>query len=215
MSKLWVFKMLYLASESPRRRHLLSWLGLSFETLDHGVEEEEYRSDDGKEMVKDLSLAKAYGGAKKIKRGLVIGSDLTVELEGKTYDKPKDLKQAKEILLTLRGKTHMIYCGVAVVEVETGKAVMSVDEVRVEMKDYDKKIVDEYVERFEVLDKGAGYSIQFKLPEYGSLVKNFEGNMTAVIGLPMEYLVNLLKEFKVTNLGNWQKQCKLEMGYEC
>ena len=97
---------------------MLNWLGLSFEAVDHGVDEREYRSDDGREMVKSLSLAKAYGGAERVKKGLVIGSDLTVELEGKTYDKPKDLKDAKRMLLELSGKTHTIYCGVAVVDAE-------------------------------------------------------------------------------------------------
>lgn len=214
MSKLWVLEMLYLASESPRRRHMLAWLGLSFEVVDHGVDESEYRQKDGEEMVKNLSLAKAYGGAKNLKKGLVIGSDLTVQLEGEIYDKPKDLKDAKRMLLKLASKTHTIYTGVAVVDVETEKAVVSVDAVKVTMKDYDEKVVDKYIERFEVLDKGAGYSIQFELPEFGSLVAGIDGAMTTIIGLPMEYLVNLLKEFEVEPKKDWRKQCMEEMGYD-
>lgn len=206
--------MLYLASQSPRRKHLLGWLGLEFEVVDHGVNESEYRSDDGFEMVKNLCLAKAYGGAERTKKGLVIGSDLTVELKGKTYDKPKDLKDARRILKVLSGKTHIIYCGLAVMEAETGKAVVSVDEVKVRMKTYNETVIDEYVRKFQVLDKGGAYSIQFELEEFGSLVGKIEGNMTAVIGLPMEYLENLLKEFEVTNLEDWRKRCQEEMGYD-
>ena len=218
---------------------MLGWLGLPFEVVDHGIDESEYRDSNGKEMVKSLSLAKAYGGLGGIRplnknkqveskrysfltdinrnsqeKALVIGSDLTVELNGKTYDKPKDLNDAKRILKVLSGKTHVIYCGVAVVDAKTEKAVVSVDSVEVKMKDYDEKIVDEYIKKFEVLDKGASYSIQFELPEYGSLVEKIDGNMTAIIGLPMEYLVNLLKEFEVTNLEDWRKICKEEMGYD-
>lgn len=199
--------MLYLASQSPRRRHLLGWLGLPFEVVDHGVDESEYRSDDGFEMVKNLSLAKAYGGAQKIKQGLVIGSDLTVALEGKIYDKPKNLKQAREFLKELSGKTHVIYCGVAVVETETSEAVMSVDEVKVKMKAYDDEIIDKYVRKFEVLDKGGGYSINFELEEFGSLVERIDGDKTTVLGLPMEHLENLLKEFKVGNFKDWRERC--------
>jgi len=207
--------MLYLASGSPRRRHMLSWFGLPFKVMDHGIDESEYRGSDGKEMVKNLSMAKAVGGLKKTKKGLVIGSDLTVELAGKIYDKPKDLKEAKNMLLKLSGKTHAVYAGVAVVKAESGEGVMSVDEVKVKMKKFDAKIVSEYIDRFEVLDKGGGYSIQFELPEYGSLVEKLDGAMTTILGLPMHYLENLLKEFKVTNLKDWRKQCKLETGYEC
>ena len=220
---------IYLASGSPRRRHMLAWLGLPFEVVDHGIDESEYRENDGEEMVKNLSMAKALGGlggirtlnlaknhqSKKNENNLVIGSDLTVELEGKIYDKPKDLKEAKKMLKQLSGKTHVVYAGVAVVKAESGEGVMSVDEVKVKMKNYDEKIVSEYIERFEVLDKGAGYSIQFELPEYGCLVEKLDGAMTTILGLPMHYLENLLKEFKVTNLKDWRKQCKLETGYEC
>lgn len=205
---------LYLASESPRRRHMLSWLDLHFETVDHGVDESEYREKDGKEMVKNLSLVKAYGGAEKVKDGLVIGSDLTVELNRKIYDKPKDIKEGKKMLMELAGRTHMVYAGVAVVEVKTGEAVMSVDEVRVKMKKYDEKIVDEYIKRFEVLDKGGGYSIQFELPDYGSIVEKIDGSITTILGMPMEYLANLLKEFKVSVKKDWRKVCKIETGYD-
>lgn len=205
---------IYLASESPRRRHMLSWLGWPFEVVDHGVDESTYRMEDGKEMVKQLSLAKACGGADQVKDGLVIGSDLTVVLGKEIIGKPKDLVEAKEILTKLSGKTHMIYCGVAVVDVKTEKIVVSVDEVKVTMKAYGEKIINEYIKKFEVLDKGGSYSIAFKLPKYGSLVKEIDGAMTAIIGLPMDYLVNLLKEFGVKPRKDWRKICKLETGYE-
>jgi len=205
---------LYLASGSRRRKHLLSWMGLDFESIEHGVDEDEYRNEDGKAMVGELALAKAYGGMEQVKEGLIIGSDLTVVLEGKQYGKPKDLKEAKKFLKALSGKTHVIYCGVAVVDKKSQKAVMSIAESRVKMKKYDSKVIEKYIKEFEVLDKGGGYAIQFLLSGYGSLVKSFNGGMTTIVGLPMLYLETLLGEFGVKPKKNWRKACKQETGYE-
>ena len=109
----------------------------------------------------------------------------------------------------------MIYCGVAVVRVETGKIVMSVAETKVKMKSYSDKVINKYVNNYEVLDKGGSYAIQGKIEGYGSLVERFEGGITTVIGLPLDYLENLLKEFKIKPKKDWRKKCKLETGYEC
>ena len=126
--------------------------------------------------------------------------------------KPKDLAQAREYLQKLSGKTHSVYCGVCVASKE--KALMSVARSDVVMKDYDNKIIDAYIKQFHVLDKGGAYAIQFELPDYGSLVKSFVGGITTIIGLPLDHLANLLKEFGVKIKPDWIKQCTLETGYE-
>lgn len=214
MQELWVFKMLYLASESPRRIELLKWTGLEFEVIGHKVDESKVKAETGEDLVAELSMLKASYPAKDVK-GLVIGSDLTVEIEGKQFGKPKNKKQAKEMLAVLSGKTHSIFTGVAVVDTETKEGRMSVAKTRVKMKKYDENTIDKYVNIIPVTDRGGGYGIQDELEGFGSLVESFEGGITTIIGLPMHYLENLLKEFKVTNLKDWRKQCKLETGYEC
>jgi len=82
------------------------------------------------------------------------------------------------------------------------------------MKKYDDKIIEAYIKKFHVLDKGGAYAIQFELSGYGSLVKSFEGGITTIIGLPLDHLENLLKEFEVPVNPDWPEHCKIETGYE-
>ncbi|MDZ7586726.1 MAG: nucleoside triphosphate pyrophosphatase [Patescibacteria group bacterium] len=194
-----------LASESPRRKHLLSMMGLEFKVVSHKVNESDFKLEDPKELVGQLAMAKALSVAGE----LVIGSDLTVCLKNKIMGKPKDKEQAREFLKLLSGKIHTVYCGVAVTDQQ--KTLMSVAESEVEMKNYDEKIIDEYIRQFEVLDKGGGYAIQFELPGYGSLVKSFKGGITTIIGLPLDYLENLLKEFGVKSKADWRRKCNASL----
>jgi len=199
-----------LASDSPRRKQLLGLLGVEYKAVSHKVNETGYLDLEAKEMVGQLAMAKALSIWKKGR--VVIGSDLTVALKKEILGKPKDLNEAKKFLKTLSGKTHSVFCGVAVTDGK--KTLMSVAESRVTMKPYNKKVIDEYVKKFEVLDKGGAYAIQFELPGYGSLVEKFEGGITTIIGLPLEYLANLLAEFGVKVNPNWREKCKIETGYE-
>lgn len=205
---------IYLASGSPRRKELLSWLGLPFKTVGHGFDEGSVRMDSLKELAGELALRKACAAAEEVKSGLVIGADLIVDLEGRQLGKPKDLKEAKKMLRDLRDKTHRIYTGLAVIKTEPDESVMSVAEAKVKMKNYSDEIIERYIKEFEVLDKGGSYSIKYQLPGYGSLIKKHEGALTTILGLPLHYLETLLLEFEVKPKKDWQKKCKVETGYE-
>ncbi len=205
---------LILASGSPRRKRLLGWLGLDFKVVDHGYDEGLVKVDDPGDLVGELALRKAYAVKKEIGKGLIIGSDLVVSLGKEVMGKPKDKQTAKEMLRKLRDRLHEIYCGVAVVEAEADKAVMSVAVTKVKMKNYSEEIIDKYVNNYEVLDKGGAYAIQDEIKGFGSLVERFEGGITTIIGLPLDYLEILLKEFGVKPKKDWRKICKRETGYE-
>lgn len=197
-----------LASDSPRRKHLLSWFGLPFQAISHGVDETQITTENPEEFVGQLAIDKATS----VRGDIVIGSDLIVAIKNKIMGKPKDLAEAKNFLSLLSGKTHIVYCGISIASKE--KVVMSVAESRVKMKPYNQEIIDRYVKKFEVLDKGGAYAIQFELPDYGSLVESFKGGITTIIGLPLHYLENLLGEFGVKPKNDWRKRCKMETGYE-
>lgn len=214
-----------LASDSPRRKHLLSMMGLEFKAVSHGIDETGVTAGDPKDLVGQLAIDKATsvpGDPPAGEASLVIGSDLVVSLKNKIMGKPKNLIEAKKFLKILSGKTHVVYCGVAVTlrlaPLAQGKnrdtVFMSVAKSEVRMKKYDEEIIEEYIRQFEVLDKGGAYAIQFELPGYGSLVKSFKGGITTIIGLPLDYLENLLKEFGVKVKVDWRRQCKIETGYE-
>jgi len=197
-----------LASDSPRRKHLLSLMGLRFQVVSHKSNEEDIRGNNAEELVGRRAMAKATSVAGEI----VIGSDLVVSLKDKIMGKPKNLTEAKKFLKSLSGKTHAVYCGIAVSDQD--KTLMSVAKSEVKMKNYSEEIIDKYINKFEVLDKGGAYAIQFELPDYGSLVASFKGGITTIIGLPLDYLENLLKEFGVKSKTDWRKACKIETGYE-
>jgi septum formation protein len=190
-------------------------MGLEFKAVSHKADEVSVVIDNPKDLVGQLAIDKATsvpGDPPAGEASLVIGSDLVVALKEKIMGKPKDKKQAKDFLKTLSRKTHMVYCGVAVTDQK--KILMSVAKSEVRMKKYDEKIIEQYIKRFEVLDKGGAYAIQFELPGYGSLVESFKGGITTIIGLPLDYLENLLKEFGVKPKTDWRKACKIETGYE-
>ena len=214
LQKMRVFKVqlmkILLASDSPRRKHLLSWMGLDCQTVSHRVDETSRQGLTVKDLVGQLAVEKAVSVWQPGR--LVIGSDLTVSIGKTVMGKPRDLNQAKAYLKALSGRTHTVYCGVAIAGEE--KTLMSVAESQVKMKRYNQEIIDRYVKKFEVLDKGGGYAIQFELPGYGSLVESFKGGITTIIGLPLHYLENLLKEFGVKPRSAWRKRCKIETGYE-
>ena len=197
-----------LASDSPRRKQLLGWLVPEFKAISHRVDEEAVRADNPEDLVGQLALDKAAS----VKGDLVIGSDLVVATKDMIVSKPKDLDQAREYLQKLSGRNHSVYCGVAVASKD--KVLMSVAKSDVVMKPYDDKIIEEYIKKFHVLDKGGAYAIQFELPGYGSLVKSFKGGITTIIGLPLNHLANLLIEFGIKVNPDWPRRCKIETGYE-
>ncbi|PIP87818.1 septum formation protein Maf [Candidatus Beckwithbacteria bacterium CG22_combo_CG10-13_8_21_14_all_01_47_9] len=197
-----------LASDSPRRKQLLGLMVPEFKAVSHRVNEEDYQADTAEDLVGQLAIDKAVS----VEGVIVIGSDLVVATKEMIVSKPKDLDQAREYLQKLSGKQHSVYCGVCVASKE--KVLMSVARSDVIMKKYDDKIIEAYIKKFHVLDKGGAYAIQFELSGYGSLVKSFEGGITTIIGLPLDHLENLLKEFEVPVNPDWPEHCKIETGYE-
>jgi septum formation protein len=200
-----------LASDSPRRKHLLKFLVEDFQAVSHKVYEANFKIKDPEELVGQLAIAKAQSIDPPV-GGWVIGSDLTVVLKDKIMGKPRDKEEAGQFLKLLSGKIHTVYCAIAVASKD--KVLMSVARAQVLMKKYDNKIIEKYINKFHVLDKGGAYAIQFKLPDFGSLVKSFEGGITTIIGLPLHHLENLLKEFGVAVNPDWPQRCKIETGYE-
>jgi len=200
-----------LASDSPRRKQLLGLLVPEFKAVSHKVNEDDYQEATAEDLVGQLAVAKATS-IPVTKGDIVIGSDLVVAKRDRFMSKPKDLTQAREYLKLLSGKTHTVFCGVAVASKD--KVLMSVASTWVGMKKYDDKIIEAYIKKFHVLDKGGAYAIQFELPGYGSLVEHFGGGITTIIGLPLDHLANLLKEFGVPVNSDWPVRCKIETEYE-
>jgi septum formation protein len=124
-----VTRLLILASSSPRRQELIRSLGLPYEVIVSDVDETVQAGRTPSEIVEELSLRKANAVRERMqaigKSGIIIGSDTIVVFQGQVLGKPADEQDSFRMLSTLQGNTHQVYSGVACLDSETGRAVVS------------------------------------------------------------------------------------------
>jgi septum formation protein len=184
---------LILASASPRRRELLASLGLSFDVVPSDVDET-LEAVPLAEAVARLALRKARVVAGLRPTAVVLAADTLVVIDGRDLGKPAGPADARAMLRTLRGRTHEVMTGVAVVDATTGRHATDTVISRVTMTAYDDAAIDAYVAGGEPLDKAGAYAIQ---GAGGALVAGLEGSRSNVVGLPLAATAALLRRFGV------------------
>lgn len=182
-----------LASASPRRRRLLTEIGMEFEVDPSSVDESNIPYSSMREFAMKAAYAKAGEVAERHSDALVTGADTIVCLDEHLLGKPHEPAEARRMLSKLKGKSHSVITGVAVIETATGNASLDAEETRVFFKDYSEKVMEDYIRTGEPLDKAGAYGIQ---GHGGVLVKKIEGDYFNVVGLPLELLLNLMANFK-------------------
>lgn len=179
-----------LASASPRRSQILERAGISVRVVPSGVEE---TAMDGEPeaQVETLARKKAQAVASTVATGLVLGAD-TVVVDGETVlGKPINHQDALQMLRRLRGGSHRVLTGVAVVDAVSGRTLTASRESRVAMRPYSDGELAAYVASGEVWDKAGSYAIQD--PAFAP-VATVEGCYLNVVGLPLCLAVSLMKE---------------------
>lgn len=183
---------LVLASASPRRRELLSRICADFRVEPSDIDELLDTAEPG--AIAALALAKARAVAARGVRGLVLGADTVVVLDGIPLGKPSSGDEAREMLRRLRGREHVVITGVALLDTLTGREASTAVLTRVVMAAYDEAAIDAYVATGEPLDKAGAYAVQ----GLGArLVAKVDGCYTNVVGLPVTTTRNLLTAFGV------------------
>jgi septum formation protein len=187
--------LLILASGSPRRKKLLSMLGLSFKVIPSEIEE---IIDPGKrpsKIVKDLAYQKGISVANNHPDSLVIAADTIVVLNNKVLGQPDDKSEAIRMLQSLSGRTHEVYTGVALIK--TGKYAEVIREIRfyertkVSFASLLESEILEYVKSGSPMDKAGAYGIQ---DERGALyISGIEGDYYNVVGLPIHKFYQKMK----------------------
>ncbi len=180
--------MIILASKSPRRKELLSFITTDFIVKSAEVDET---------LPKNITPSKAVEYLSKIKAeplknddDTVIGADTVVAIDGKILGKPKDRDDAFSTLKMLSGKEHSVFTGVTVIKGEKSET-FSV-ETKVKMFDLSDDDINNYIATGEPFDKAGSYGIQGK----GSLlVEKIDGDYFNVVGLPISKLSRVLKQF--------------------
>lgn len=188
-------KRIILASGSPRKKEILSKLCLPFEIIPSSYEEDMTIMQDQFELAKFLSLGKAKDVAKNIDgEAIVIGADTFVTFDGKFLGKPKSEEEAKMMLEQLSGKTHEIITGVAIIDTSTGTKINEALISKTTLRPITPDEIDGYIKTKEPLDKAGAYGIQ----ERGAaFVSRIDGDFYTVMGLPLFFVAQKLKELGV------------------
>jgi septum formation protein len=179
-----------LASGSPRRLELVTTLGIPFSVVTSGVDEEVKGDLEPMAMVIQLAERKARAVATTIERGIVIGADTTVAIDGEILNKPIDDADARRMLRRLRGRTHAVWTGLATIDLGNGASERTAVRSVVHMRDYADEEIDAYVATGESLDKAGAYAIQGGA---GLFVRRIEGCYANVVGLPLCELAAMLR----------------------
>ena len=180
---------LILASHSPRRQDLLKQVGLNFEVVPSGVVENFVQTESPRQHVTRLAEAKAREVASKHSNCWVVSADTIVYIDGSILGKPKDWKEAAEMLRRLSGREHLVLTGFSVLHFERGKGEQDAAETVVRMKPLTSAEIEWYVKTGEPFDKAGGYAIQ-GIGSY--MIQSIQGSYTNVVGLPLCELIQML-----------------------
>lgn len=196
-------KRVILGSASPRRRELLSQIGVEFEIL-VSDKEENYTSTEPKAIVKELALMKAKNVASEAKEKsgqiltdtIVIGADTVVVRDHQILGKPKDEEDAFAILQSLQGRTHEVYTGVAILSYDEEGGCQIINhavETKVRVHEMSEQEIRAYIATGDPMDKAGAYGIQGCFAAY---VDGIDGDYYNVVGLPVSYLYQQLKNLE-------------------
>ena len=182
-----------LASQSPRRRELLTLVGIPHEVRPADLDERMEPGESPTEHAERLARAKAQAVALVEQDAVVIGSDTIVVLDGEVLGKPADVAEAVRTLQRLSGRTHTVHTAVAVAR--DGHVESGVESVEVTFRPLTDAQIETYVATGEPMDKAGAYGIQ----GYGAvIVERIHGDYFAVMGLALGRLVALLARVGVT-----------------
>lgn len=188
--------MLILGSTSPRRRELLSELGVDFAVHTAEVDEDMITTPDpadnvlGRARLKGEVLGRALRGAIS-QDSWILTADTTVAVDQQILNKPADHGQAWEMLALLRGRWHQVYT--ALVFYHVGKTIERVVETAVEMRPYTADEMRTYIQSGDPFDKAGGYAIQHS---QFRPVKKISGCYTSVVGLPLCHVRDVLSDLQ-------------------
>lgn len=173
-----------LASNSPRRKQFLTYLGLDFTIKPANVDENFPLHLKDKDIALYIAEQKVSAFPSLDDNDIVITCDTVVWLENQSFGKPETLNEAKQMLMQLSGKTHQVISAVCI---KTNfKTISFYDSTDVTFNHLENETIDYYVETYKPLDKAGAYGIQEWIGLVG--IEKINGSYTNVVGMPMEKL---------------------------
>jgi len=202
---------LILASNSPRRRQLLALANWNFVVSVADVDESQYENESPADYVLRLAETKARA-IKADMDQIILAADTTVVDGSEILGKPKDNAEAIKMLTQLRGRTHQVYTGVALLRVSDGFLLTDLCVTDVPMRAYSDEEIRSYVATGDPLDKAGAYAIQH--PEF-SPVASMNGCYASVMGLPMCHVVRMMRKMEVEPNADVPMNCQKFLEYDC
>ncbi|MGP1441849.1 MAG: Maf family protein [Anaerovoracaceae bacterium] len=180
-----------LASASPRRIEILKNHGVEAEVIPADIDESTDEATPPHILCMYNALKKALNVYERVSEGIIIAADTIVYCEG-VIGKPMNEEAAFKTLSMLRGRTHSVYSGVALIDVWTGKKTIFFDRTDVTFTLYSDEDIRAYIATGEPMDKAGSYAIQGEWARFVSLTV---GDFSNVVGLPWKKLETELKRF--------------------
>ena len=176
--------LLYLASQSRRRRQILSGSKVSFKVVTSAYREKKLPGLSARMLVERHARAKVEHARIPRHARWVLGADTVVAIGRRILGKPDSRRQAASYLKALQGRTHDVYTGLALLDRQSGRWYRRVVKTRVTMRPLERREILEYFRAVNPFDKAGAYAIQAG----PKIILAIKGSYTNVVGLPVEVI---------------------------
>ncbi len=218
-------RLIFLASNSPRRRQLLSLTGLAFQVWPADIDEARLAGEAPRAYVLRLAQSKARalqarlgtssappGAASGRTVSFIIAADTIVVAGEDILGKPENPADARRMLRQLRGREHQVYTALAVISLASDKLLTDMCVTRVPMRRYTDGEIDDYVATGDPMDKAGAYAIQ----HVGfHPVESLAGCFASVMGLPLCHLARTLRQLDLDLAVDVPGACQADLHYDC
>lgn len=204
---------LILASQSPRRRELMTIAGYTFETTTADIDETPLANETPGDYTLRVSRMKAEAVcAQAPPNALIISSDTTVAFGNELLGKPADGEEARQTLKRLRNEHHQVYTSITILDVMTGEIVQDLASTDLVMRNYSDTEIEIYIASGDPFDKAGSYAIQNT--EFNP-VGIIEGCYANVMGLPLCHLTRTMRRFGIVPSKDVPTACQAENNITC
>ncbi len=202
-----------LASNSPRRKRLLSLSGIPFRVQPADINEDPLKGEEPKAYVRRLAREKSAVVARSLNGdAIVLAADTTVVLDRQILGKPADVAEARQMLVRQRGRSHTVYTAINLRRTADGAELTDLATTEVPMRNYSDAELEKYVASGDPLDKAGAYAIQNA--EFHP-VENMTGCFANVVGLPLCHLQRTLAKWDVHLDVDLPAACQRHLAYDC
>lgn len=181
-----------LASNSPRRKKIMSDLGLEFEIIPSNYDEKLETDTFSYDLIEDLATQKCLDVVRRVDNNkIVLGADTVVILHNKILGKPHTKEEAFKMLKALSGQTHSVVTSICGINTHTNRAALLSTTSYVRIKELTDEMIHYYIDEFNPLDKAGSYGIQELPPNF---LDKYEGSFENIIGLSPESVTAVLEQ---------------------